>query len=238
MAPIHIGTLVFDYQAIDIIGPCDVLNSASKKLMEGIKQYTPVDPNTIAKAPEIVFHHIGETLDPVLLLTSNITVVPTATPDDVPPLDILIVGGDSPKYTKLPPKLQKLIRDQVASGRLLFTTCTGSAVVAAAGALDGRRATVNNLEIDYISKTYPKVKWTTAKKWIVDGNIWTGSGAVAGMDMVAHWVKENYGMEVLATACLSLDYEPRDQDGLFTVFPPRFDEAGNRVSTHAFPSKA
>jgi transcriptional regulator GlxA family with amidase domain len=186
LAPFRTGTLVFDYQAIDIIGPCDVLNYASKRLLEGITQYTPVDPKTIPKAPEIVFRHIGETLDPVLLLTSNITVVSTTTPDDLPPLNILIIGHDSPAYTYLPPKLQQLIRDQVESGRLLFTTCTGSAVVAAAGALDGRNATVNNLEIDYISKTYPKVKWTTAKKWIVDGNIWTESGALAAMDMVAH----------------------------------------------------
>ncbi|KAL3455336.1 putative thij/pfpi [Aspergillus heterothallicus] len=238
MAPIHVGTLVFDYQAIDIIGPCDVLNSSSRHLLQAINRYTPVDPATIAKAPEFVFHHIGETLDPVLLLTSTFTVVPTATPDDVPELDILIVGGDSPAYTHLPPKLQQLIRAHVAAGKLLFTTCTGSAVVAAAGALDGKNATVNNLEIEFIKQTYPKVKWTTAKKWIIDGNIWTGSGAVAGMDMVAHWVKENFGLEVLTAACLSLDYEPRDQDGLFTVLPARFDEKGNRVSTHVFPSRA
>ncbi|KAL3449860.1 class I glutamine amidotransferase-like protein [Aspergillus insuetus] len=235
MAPLQIGTLVFDYQAIDIIGPCDVLNSSSKYLLNGISIYTPIDPNVIEKAPELVFHHIGETLDPVKLLTSTITIVPTITADEVPPLDILIVGGDSPEYTHLPPKLQDLIRRHVASGKLLFTTCTGAAVAAATGVLDGKNATVNNLEFEWIVKAYPKVKWTKAKKWIVDGNIWTGSGAVAGMDMVAHWVRENYGLEVLRAACLSLDYEPRDQDGLFTVFPERFDADGNKVSTHVFP---
>lgn len=235
MAPIQVGALLFDYQTIDVIGPCDLLNSASKMLMEGINRYAPVDPKVLAKAPEFVFHHIGETKEPVRLLTSFVTMVPTVTADDVPELDILIVGGDSPARSNLPPKLQELIRRHAASGKLLFTTCTGAAVVAATGVLDGRRATVNNLEYNWIKEKYPNVKWTKEKKWIVDGNIWTGSGAVAGMDMVAHWIKENFGLDVLIQAGLSLDYEPRDVDGLFNVLPQRYDSTGNKISTHVFP---
>ncbi|KAL1852707.1 hypothetical protein Plec18170_005844 [Paecilomyces lecythidis] len=235
MAPIHVGALVFDYQAIDVIGPCDVLNSASKMVLQEIGLHTTVDPKLIEKAPEFVFHHIGETKEPVRLLTSSLIIVPTDTVDDVPELDILLVGGDSPARTHLPPKLQDLIRRHVASGKLLFTTCTGAAVVAATGVLDGRRATVNNLEANWIKKKYPNVKWTLEKKWIIDGNIWTGSGAVAGMDMVAHWIKENFGLEILIQAGLSLDYEPRDVDGLFNVLPQRYGSAGNKISTHVFP---
>ena len=147
------------------------------------------------------------------------------------------VGGDSPARTNLPPKLQDLVRRHVASGKLLFTTCTGSAVVAATGALDGRRATVNNLEFNWVKKKYPTVNWTKEKKWIIDGNIWTGSGAVAGMDMVAHWIKETFGLDILTQAALSLDFEPRDVDGLFNVLPQRFDSAGNKISTHVFPDE-
>ncbi|KAL2864820.1 DJ-1/PfpI family protein [Aspergillus lucknowensis] len=235
MAPIHVGCLVFNYQAIDVIGPCDLLNSASKKLMNGINRYTPVAADTIAKAPEFVFHHIGETLDPVHLLTSSVTLVPTTTADNAPELDILLVGGDSPAQSILPPKLQELIRRHVAAGKLLFTVCTGASVVAATGVLDGKNATVNNLEYNWVKKRYPKVKWTKEKKWIIDGNIWTGSGAVAGMDMVAHWIKENFGLDVLIQAGLSLDYEPRDVDGLFKVLPQRYDVEGNKISTHVFP---
>ncbi|EED15879.1 thij/pfpi, putative [Talaromyces stipitatus ATCC 10500] len=235
MAPIHVGALLFDYQAIDIIGPCDLLNSASKAVLESINLYTPVDPKLIAKAPEFVIHHIGETMNPVPLLTSFVTMVPTITVDDVPELDILIVGGDSPMRTDLPPKLQDLIRRHAASGRLLFTTCTGSAVVAATGVLEGKNATANNLELNWIKKKYPNVKWTNEKKWIVDGNIWTGSGAVAGMDMVAHWIKETFGLDILIQAGLSLDFEPRDADGLLNVLPQRYDSAGKRISTHVFP---
>ncbi|KAJ6113862.1 class I glutamine amidotransferase-like protein [Penicillium sp. IBT 18751x] len=237
MAPIHVGALLFDYQVIDVIGPFDLLNSASKTLMEGINTYAPVDPKILEKAPELVFHHIGETMAPVRVLTSSVTIVPTVAVDDVPELDILIVGGDSPGKSNLPPKLQDLIRRHTASGKLLFTICTGASVVAATGILDGRRATVNNLEYNWVKKRYPNVKWTKEKKWIIDDNIWTGSGAVAGMDMVAHWIKETFGLDVLIQAALSLDYEPRDVDGLFNVLPQRYDSAGNKVSTHVFPDE-
>ncbi|KGO65949.1 DJ-1 domain, InhA-type [Penicillium italicum] len=237
MAPIQVGTLVFDYQTIDVFGPCDLLNSASRRLMDVINSYTPVDPKVLAKAPDFVFHHIGETLEPVRLLTSAVTIVPTVTADDVTDLDILIVGGDSPANSNLPSKLQDFIRRHVASGKLLFTTCTGAAVVAATGVLDGKNATVNNLEYYWIKKKYPNVKWTKEKKWIIDGNVWTGSGAVAGMDMVAHWIKENFGLDVLIQAGLSLDFEPRDVDGLFNVLPQRYDSTGKKISTHVFPEE-
>ncbi|KAL4975294.1 class I glutamine amidotransferase-like protein [Aspergillus desertorum] len=234
MAPIHVGALLFDYQAIDVIGPFDLLNSASKALLASLTQYTTVSSGTIAKAPEFVFHHIGDTLKPVAL-TAGVTLVPTTTVNDAPELEILLIGGDSPIRSDIPESYKDFIRRHVASGKLLFTNCTGAAVVAQTGVLDGKNATVNKLEFSWVKNRYPAVKWTRAKNWIVDGNIWTGSGAVAGMDMVAHWIKENYGLDVLIEAARSLDFEPRDVGGMFTVLPPRFNATGARVGSHVFP---
>lgn len=235
MATLHIGCLVFDYQAIDVIGPCDLLNSCSKRYATAMTFYGPVEQEALQNAPDFVFHHIGENLKPVPLLTSGLTLVPTTTVDDCPELDALIVGGPNPTRFTIPPEYKTLIQRHVAAGKLLFTTCTGAAVIAAAGVLDGRNATINNLEYNWVVKQYPAVKWTKAKKWVVDRNIWTGSGAVAGMDMFAHWVKESFGLPVLRQGSLALDYEPRDIDGLFTVLAPRFDSSGKQISTHVFP---
>ncbi|KAL4945604.1 hypothetical protein BDV06DRAFT_184379 [Aspergillus oleicola] len=237
--PIHIGCLVFNYQAIDVIGPCDLLNSSSKRLMKGINFYSPIPASTIDAAPEFVFHHIGEKAnEPVHLLTSAITLLPTVSVDDtdvLDRLDILLVGGDSPARSNIPESYKELIRRHVANRKLLFTTCTGAAVIASSGVLDGKHATVNNLEYEWVRTRYTAVHWTKEKKWIVDGNIWTAGGAVAGMDMVAHWIKQEFGFEVLEMAAKQLDFEPRDQDGLFTVLKPRFDGEGRRVASHVFP---
>ncbi|KAF5009122.1 hypothetical protein FDECE_4674 [Fusarium decemcellulare] len=234
MAPIHVGALVYDYQAIDVIGQTDLLNSSGKALLKAISFFGPIDEDIISRAPEFVFHHIGITRDPVKLLTSTITLVPTTTVDECPDVDILLVGGPDIVDFKLHPKFADYIRRHAASGKVLFTNCTGASVVASTGALDGKRATVNNVEFEWVKDKYPKVNWTREKKWVVDGNIWTGSGAVAGMDMVSHWIKENYGLDVLIQGAVGLDYEPRNDDGLFEVFPKRYDSNGQQISTHVF----
>ncbi|KAJ5700372.1 hypothetical protein N7536_003385 [Penicillium majusculum] len=69
---------------------------------------------------------------------------------------------------------------------------------------------------------------------VVDENIWTGAGAVAGMDMVACWLKEQFGLEILTCAARNLDYEPRGIDGVSLVIPRRYDENGKQISTHEF----
>lgn len=216
MAPIHFGSLVFPYQTIDVIGPLDLLNSASKDLLTFAKSWMSIDDETIARAPDLVFHHIAETLDPITLPTCKVTLTPTDTVDDCPELDCLLVGGSFLSY-ELPPKYAELIKRHVAAGKLLFTNCTGAAHVAATGVLDGKNATVNNHALDWVKKNHPNVKWTKETKWVVDGNIWTGGGAVAGMDMFAHWMKENFGADILAIAASGLDFEPRGIDGSFNV---------------------
>lgn len=234
MGPIHIGTLAYAYQVIDSAGPTDLLGSAQKSSLQIFKQYHPIDEELISRAPEFVFHHIGVSRDPVLLGTSQFTIVPTITVDECQGIDILLVPGPYLGNFELHPKHAELIRKHVAAGKLLWSTCTGASVIASTGVLDGKRATVNNLEYDWVRKRWPKVNWTREKKWIIDRNIWTGSGAYAATDMVAHWLKENYGLDILIEAATSLDYEARDADGLYTVFPQRFDSQGNKVSTHVF----
>ncbi|KAI0424311.1 class I glutamine amidotransferase-like protein [Xylaria sp. FL1042] len=234
MAPITLGALVYNYQAIDVLGPTDLLNSASAGLLNHLKVYAPIDEKTISEAPDVTFHHIGLNRDPVPFLSSSVTVLPTTTVDECPELDILLLGGPNPARFELDPKFAEFIRRHVAAGKLLFTTCTGAYVAALAGVLDGKNATINHVEYEWVKKRFPKVKWTTEKQWVVDGNLWTGSGAVAGMDMMAHWIKENFGFDVLTVGAMGLDYEPRDIDGLLTVLPKRYDANGKQISTHVF----
>ncbi|KAL7940240.1 class I glutamine amidotransferase-like protein [Trichoderma barbatum] len=234
MATIHVGTLAFAYQIMDSAGPTDLLCSANRSALQALTKYGPIDEELISRAPQFVFHQIGVNRDPVFLGSSQLIILPTTTVDECPELDILLVPGPYLGNFELHPKHADFICRHVAAGKLLWTTCTGASVVASTGVLDGKRATVNNVEYNWVRKRWPKVKWTREKKWIIDGNIWTGSGAYAGTDMVAHWLNENYGLDLLIQAANSLDYEARDADGLYTVFPQRCDSQGNKLSTHVF----
>ena len=236
MAPLVFGSLVYNYQATDVYGPFDLLFNASKEINGLIDQtYAPVNPEVLSRAADFTFVHVGINKEPVTLLTTGIQVIPTHTVEDCPELDYLLIGGPNPVDFELHPKFAELIRKFVASGKTVFSTCTGSSVLAQAGVLDGKSATINNIEYNWIKKQFPKVNWRKDTKWVVDGNIWTGSGAVAGMDMFAHWIKEKFGRAVLTQGALGLDYEPRDVNGLFTVLPPRYDDSGKQISTHVFP---
>ena len=149
MAPIHFGALVYEYQALDVIGPFDILNSSSKTILSYVRHHKGVTQETLDRAPEFVFHHIGESLEPIRLLSSSITVVPSATVDDCPPLDFLLIGGPVPDDFKFPPKYVAFIKKHHAAGKTIFTTCTGAAALATTGLLDGKHATVNNVEYNW-----------------------------------------------------------------------------------------
>ena len=56
---------------------------------------------------------------------------------------------------------------------------------------------MNRLFLGLAKKDLPKVRWTGDEgQWVVDGQIWTSGGAVAGMDMMASWVIQEFGIDV------------------------------------------
>lgn len=139
MAPFHIGSLCYPYQAVDVIGPLDVLSSAGQEVFQISQTYSPSFSKELAsKVPEFVYHHIGLTMDPVPL-TGGFLATPTTTVEDCPELDCLILGGPAPHLYQPDPKYADFIRRHVAKGKLLWTTCTGAYVAASAGVLDGKR---------------------------------------------------------------------------------------------------
>ena len=208
MAPIQFGVLMIEYQTLDCAGPLDILSSSSKRYIKGIEEFfSGTSPGVWEKGIDIEFHHIGETLDPVTL-TGNFRSKPTTTVETCPPLDYLLVGGPSPEY-RLPASFAEFLQKRIKEVKVLFTTCTGGMVLAGAGVIDGRNATLNHGALPLVEKMYPQVNWQK-QQWVIDGNLWTAGGACAGMDMFAHWVLTNYGLDVLRAACMALDYEPRD----------------------------
>jgi transcriptional regulator GlxA family with amidase domain len=216
MAPLQLGVLMVPYQTLDAIGPLDILSSCSKALLSPYEAAKfPGMEGMTAKAIDIEFHHINETLEP-LTLTANVRILPSTTCDTCPPLDILLVGGPDPLTFKLSPRFAEFIQKHVGAGKALWTTCTGAYAVAASGVLDGKNATVNHMLLEGARQTFPKVNWVE-RQWVVDGEVRTAGGACAGMDMVADWVIANYGMEIARFGLQSLDFEPRDVEGALVL---------------------
>ena len=111
------------------------------------------------------------------------------------PIDVLIVpGGGTGGNTRSVEA--KFIKELYPQFQAVVSTCTGSTMFALAGILDGRRATTNKYMVNWIAKQYPKVQWVDRARWVRDGNIWTGSGLAAGVDVMYAWSDSVFGKDV------------------------------------------
>jgi putative intracellular protease/amidase len=131
------------FQALDVFGPLDVLNFTSKRQpMEVSLLHTSLDPvSTFVEGGPAC---IGQ------------SVVPTHTyetaPDDI---EILLVpGGFGARNPDNVKRVWEFVKERYPKLRYLLTVCTGSAIVAQAGILDGREATSNKRSFDWVSSVY------------------------------------------------------------------------------------
>jgi len=124
--------------------------------------------------------------------------------DDCPPLDLLLIpGGVGTRVQVENGRLVEWIRARVETLEVAMTVCTGTALLAQAGLLDGRRATTNKMFFSWPESTWPSVRWVREARWVEDGKLWTSSGVSAGIDMalaVVERLADTKTAEFLATA--------------------------------------
>ena len=77
----------------------------------------------------------------------------------------------------------------------VLTVCTGSALLAATGHLDGREATTNKIAFDWVVSVRPEVRWQRCARWAVDGRFYTSSGVTAGIDMALAFLADRRGRD-------------------------------------------
>src|SRR4029453_6753832 len=94
--------------------------------------------------------------------------------------------------------------------RVTTTVCTGSALLARTGLLDGRPATSNKIAWDWVTQQGPKVLWKRKARWVDDGNIVTSSGVSAGIDMALALIERLHGREMALTSARNMEYVWRE----------------------------
>lgn len=108
-----------------------------------------------------------------------------------------------------------LVKDGSATGRLkeaaelsewCLTVCTGSALLAQTGLLDGRRATSNKMAFEWVTGTRPQVHWIRHARWVTDGKFYTSSGVSAGIDMALGFMADRFGTAFSEAAARHIEY--------------------------------
>ena len=161
--------------SLDVVGPAEVFASAGA-----------YDVELVAPDPEPFF------------MTNGLRVVPERGIDDVRGhIDTLVIaGGQGTRRAASDPRVIGWVRDAAKRSRRVTSVCSGAFVLAAAGLLDGRRATTHWQWCDALAQMFPEVQIESDAIFVADGNVYTSAGVTAGMDLALALVEEDLGPEV------------------------------------------
>ncbi len=110
---------------------------------------------------------------------------------------------------------RKLVDDPTFIGELkalasiseeVLCVCTGSALLARTGLLDGHEATGNKLAWDWVIQQGPAVRWKRKARWVADGKFRTSSGVSAGIDMALGYLSDAFSETAALRVAESLEY--------------------------------
>lgn len=113
-------------------------------------------------------------------------------------VDTIVVPGCQDPLAPAPDDLLAALKAAYANGIRISSICTGAFVLAAAGILDGKRATTHWLGASHFRATYPAVDLDPDALYVDEGQILTSAGASAGLDLCLHMVARDYGSAIAA----------------------------------------
>jgi AraC family transcriptional regulator, transcriptional activator FtrA len=114
---------------------------------------------------------------------------------------------------EVPAGICEAIRLAHSRGSRVVSLCTGAFALAAAGLLDGRRATTHWTECADLARRYPRVTVDPGVLFVDEGDIFTSAGSAAGIDLCLHLVRQDYGTEIATQLARQLVVAPQREGG-------------------------
>jgi len=185
--PRTVAVLIFpQFQLLDAAGPITVFEAAGRD----------------AAPPAYRLRVMARAAGPVV---SSCGVPLVAEPLIDGALDTLIVaGGWGTRNTSACAQTLDYVRAAAARARRTASVCSGAFILAAAGLLDGRRATTHWARAAEFARAYPQVRVEPDRIFVRDGTTWTSAGITAGIDLALALVAEDLGEAVAKRAAQQL----------------------------------
>ena len=117
------------------------------------------------------------------------------------------------QWTSVDTRVAGVVRRAVERGAWVLTVCSGSFVVAAAGVLDGRRATTHWRYADTMAEMYPEIDVDPNVLYVQDGRIITSAGTAAGLDACLHLLRIELGAEMTNSIARRMVVPPQRDGG-------------------------
>lgn len=178
--------------AIDIVGPLEVFNAAAHVYAERVPGRPPAyRVQLLSVEGGVVDSGLGPKLVADRLIADATSGIDT----------VLVAGGLDMDAAMRDARLLGWLSMIKPKVRRLGSVCSGALVLAAAGILDGHRATTHWRAASRLAQEFPAVEVEPDAIFVRSGELYTSAGATAGMDLALALVEEDLGHEVaLATA--------------------------------------
>ncbi len=201
-------------QLVDVALPESNHKTIGIILYEGFEVLDVYGPAEMwANVPEFDVVMIAEKAGPVKS-AQGIATIADYSFSNAPDLDIVMVPGGIGTYTELlNENFLNYLQRVHAESEYTTSVCTGSALLAKAGILDGLRATSNKRVFYLAEEQSSKVDWVVDARWVEDGKVLTSSGVSAGIDMALGLVAKTHGIEAARMLASSLEYVWHEEAG-------------------------
>ncbi|MEH6581469.1 MAG: DJ-1/PfpI family protein [Halioglobus sp.] len=177
--PLTLGAILYPgFEMLDLFGPLEMFSMVPKEQLTIVMIAEQAGPVPAALGMDIA--------GPKVIADYSFM--------DAPPLDLLLLPGGVGTIPELDnPRMLEFLAKRSKSAKITASVCSGSALLAKAGVLDGHRATSNKQLFALATNQSDKVTWVEAARWVDDGPVVTSSGVSAGTDMGVAIIQRLWG---------------------------------------------
>ena len=194
----NVGVLLFDdFETLDVFGPVEILGR--------LKEFYVINFYSLPGGQIKNSHGVSISTEALEEINDGVDI-------------LLIPGGHGTRKETDNILLIDKIRTISVLSKFVLTVCTGSALLAKTGLLDGRKATSNKKAFDWVITNGKNVNWLRKSRWTVDDKYYTSSGVSAGMDMTLGFLSDLHGKEFARQVAFQIEYnwtEDEDNDNFF-----------------------
>jgi len=126
---------------------------------------------------------------------------------------LIVSGGLGVDEAMHDERILSFLRSQFNRGTRVASVCSGAYLLAAAGLLNGRRATTHWARTADFAARFPKVRLDPDRIYVRDGDVWTSAGITAGIDLALAMVTEDHGEQVARETAKQLVLSDRRSGG-------------------------